>query len=923
MSTAKEICEGVQRSLLDSPISDIHLSNITSHITEWRELVPFLDISEVEEKDIVDSYPNRPKLQRREALRKSKESNGKKATYHKLICVLCSQGRASTAQFLKELLVRPTESSIEQDLDNFHKYIKDCYLNLKHPSSLQWPFSSNQTYVELDLYDAPFREDSCSLKPIALRSIFSGIGRGITRKVVLVEGIAGSGKKTLCWYICTEWAAGRLFKDVRVLIQISFNDISIHSVTKLADLIPHPSEVTREAVARVIAEVRGKGVCFLLDACDEAPLSFRRSFLFQFISGTERKAMTPYANFLLTSHPGLPHELVSCISRRVVIKGFKSLEKFIESTLQANNEKKGQLLEALKMKPELESLCHIPLHAVILIHLFDFFKDNLPTTRTGLFHPLVCNFLIRHMGTRTNHRLGKVFDLSTDLPQDVYTSFRCISELAYQSLIEMRLEIPESMLRRAGMIPLWEEKFGFFRARKRITAYGPTEAYTYSHLSLQEFLAAFHITQLNERNQTVTFRQIYKQNPLSPVLSFFAGLTGLRSEEICKLLFVVMEKPFDLNTTVKELKETGDKANDKRRQLLSLMNCIYETQRPALVDRVPLTPEDTFKEFKEIVASSDHVSHSFRPHHIEIPLSFMMLYATDCLSVGYFIRYVCSSRQNFDVLLLNLTKCILRSLELKALCQELCKPAQVHKLILNISFVPLKNEALESVKAILSSSQSAIIGLITAGDCIENVRLALKYIIEGISSNSHCVYLSILHLNTPLPVAHHLTLLVYHCQLTTLGLSESEDLFANPKIMILFCEALKYNRALTRLILDGCGIDDNLLIILAHAVTSGYAIRVLDLGWNPHTSKGLRKFLCTLIVKVNWTLLLVLATSTDINAEHHSLIEEFNRLRQEVYPSYGKLTVGCKNKLCPRDDMANNIKFFGSRPQYIIRSPHE
>ena len=70
MSTAQEICEGVQRSLLDSPVSDIHLSDIASHITEWCELAPYLDLSEVEEKDIVDSYPNRPKPQRREALRK-------------------------------------------------------------------------------------------------------------------------------------------------------------------------------------------------------------------------------------------------------------------------------------------------------------------------------------------------------------------------------------------------------------------------------------------------------------------------------------------------------------------------------------------------------------------------------------------------------------------------------------------------------------------------------------------------------------------------------------------------------------------------------------------------------------------------------------------------------------------------------------
>ena len=97
MSNTKEICEGVPRSLLDSPVSDIHLSDIVSHITDWQELAPYLDLSEVEEKDIVDSYPNRPKLQRREALRKWKESNGNKATYRRLICILCSQGRASTA----------------------------------------------------------------------------------------------------------------------------------------------------------------------------------------------------------------------------------------------------------------------------------------------------------------------------------------------------------------------------------------------------------------------------------------------------------------------------------------------------------------------------------------------------------------------------------------------------------------------------------------------------------------------------------------------------------------------------------------------------------------------------------------------------------------------------------------------------------
>ena len=41
MSTVQEICQGAQRSLLDSRVSNIHLSDITSHITEWQELAPW------------------------------------------------------------------------------------------------------------------------------------------------------------------------------------------------------------------------------------------------------------------------------------------------------------------------------------------------------------------------------------------------------------------------------------------------------------------------------------------------------------------------------------------------------------------------------------------------------------------------------------------------------------------------------------------------------------------------------------------------------------------------------------------------------------------------------------------------------------------------------------------------------------------
>jgi hypothetical protein len=224
MSTAQEICEGVPRSLLDSPVTYIHLSDIASKITEWCELAPYLDLSEVEEKDIVDSYPNRPERQRREALRKWKESNGSKATYRKLICILCSNKRVNTAEILKEIALGADSKEGQKRLwSNMASYLQDCYSALCHPSSCQWPFASCSSFFDVDLYDAPLSEKEFesygSLPPLDLKSIFNLDG---TRKVILIEGVAGSGKSTLCWYAIREWASGRLFDDIKLLIYICF-----------------------------------------------------------------------------------------------------------------------------------------------------------------------------------------------------------------------------------------------------------------------------------------------------------------------------------------------------------------------------------------------------------------------------------------------------------------------------------------------------------------------------------------------------------------------------------------------------------------------------------------------------------------------------------------------------------------------------
>ena len=83
------------------------------------------------------------------------------------------------------------------------------------------------------------------------------------------------------------------------------------------------------------------------------------------------------------------------------------------------------------------------------------------------------------------------------------------------------------MLALEGIDPTSHDTFGFLNVYHKFTESGAINVYAFPHLSLQEFLAVFHITQLKECDQITAFKQVYEQNPLNSVLSFYAGLTQL------------------------------------------------------------------------------------------------------------------------------------------------------------------------------------------------------------------------------------------------------------------------------------------------------------------------------------------------------------------------------------------------------------
>ena len=685
MATAKDICDGVPREKLDSPITDIHITDLASMLTTWEELAPYLGLTKADEQNIKRDYQGRHGLQKRQALQKWKSKLGSGpngATYRQLIIALCRISENEMAEKVKELLTEPEKSvtaASDHVIDTFRKYLVDCYTITQPPSEIQWPFSQLSSYIDLSLVQfadtqmpqsgqGESRAKRQPLKEVQLGELFHVGSHQAKRKVVLIEGPAGSGKTTLSWHVCREWAAGRLFQQSFLLIHISLEDQDVLRAKRLADIIPHESSEMREAVAEAISEQGGKSVCFLFDAWDEAPraLKGRSSYLFKFITGMSTKKL-PHCSVIVMSRPVAAGLLYPHLTARVNIRGFEAtkLEKFIRASLEDPNARQ-KLLQQLREKPQVNDLCTLPINAAIVVHLFRCSSySTLPSTRTGIFKELVSSLLQRHMQLRTDHGLEQWEEEEFEhLPADVLQKFKSVCGLAFHGVIEDKNIFFLDSLRQLGLSHP-SSPLGLMQAQQQLTGFRPHHHYSFLHYAVQEFLAAYHISKLSEEEQTKAVRQILHSTPLSTVLPFYAGLTRLSNEGVRGVLLEVTKQPLDRYAVATALQHTLHESADRRWLVLALLNCIYEAQKPSICKLVnpPLGPLMIGMAQEYGVAADSKL--------FIISFTHLGLDAVDCLSIGYFIHKKCVVSKHLPRVGFDLAECCIGDTEIEILIKHI------------------------------------------------------------------------------------------------------------------------------------------------------------------------------------------------------------------------------------------------------------
>ena len=365
--------------------------------------------------------------------------------------------------------------------------------------------------------------------PISKEAIFD-TEEGKRLKCVLVEGAPGVGKSTLAWEICQQWAKRALYQQYEMVLLLRLRDETVQNAMTMKDLILYEDENYQQEIAEHVKCCNGKNLLIILEGLDELPkdLFTEHSIFTKLISG---KAL-PLATILITSRPSATMQLRQRwhgkISRHIEVLGFTEdlINEYISSVL--TDEELQGFRSYVSEAPSIQRLMYIPLHSAIVVQLYRAYRKKrkpLPTSLSGLYKCLVQTILQRHLDCHPKYKDNKDYvDIEEfkDLPLDVYAHFYKLAELAYDGVKEQMLIFKDQQhaIEHLGFMNQTPELFPNYRVAKYSS--------NFLHLSVQEYFAAYYITQKSTHEQEQLLESICEEKHLHNTGRFLAGITKFK-----------------------------------------------------------------------------------------------------------------------------------------------------------------------------------------------------------------------------------------------------------------------------------------------------------------------------------------------------------------------------------------------------------
>ena len=304
-------------------------------------------------------------------------------------------------------------------------------------------------------------------------------------------------------------------------------------------------------------------VLLILDGWDELPFH-KPSFLKELL-----QSVSPQTRVLITSRPDLSLNLHDQ-ANRVEILGFTKtdIHNYFKNAFKSqmlNSEVKSacdKLSDHFYRYPVVEHCCYVPLNAAILAYIYLNRDQALPATQSELFQELILCCIVRELETRQPNRIVEVSSFA-NLPIDLKDQLYSLSELAFKGVMQNKTVFTQKELTSLSTLGLLHSVQGVGSIGRKIVTCN------FIHLTVQELLAAYYISQLEPAEQLVQFEIILKNILKFPrsVLHFYAGLTQLTNKGIRNLI-----------TSVPLVCQSSGSDIFNYYCHLTILNCIFEAQ---------------------------------------------------------------------------------------------------------------------------------------------------------------------------------------------------------------------------------------------------------------------------------------------------------------------------------------------------------
>ena len=421
----------------------------------------------------------------------------------------------------------------------------------------------------------------------------------INPKTLLIEGAPGIGKTYLLKHVAFEWANDRILKLSCLVFLLCLRDPAVQGMSAISDLVLYFYKLKQdqatskhvENLCMYLLKSNGQGITFLINGYDELPDKLQKD---SFVASIITHQVLPASAVVLTSRPHATAHLHDKVAYLITIMGFAEEDQrdYIKQSLKC---KPDEMLDYLDNHPTIDNICYIPFNLTVLMFLYK--KGfSLPKNITYLYEYFIHLTIKRYLNKHQIKQRFKSLD-EHELPDPYGNVINQLAALSYTALGKQQITFTLEEIRTAcpdiDAIPEGINGLGLLQAVQHYSFIEETTTVNFLHLSLQEYLAAYHIVHLPPEQELLVLHDGFFDDKYRNTYLFYLGLTKGQHSSF-KYFLSGGSRNFEATLSLSSnlISYNQSKANissaflDSLEKILSLFRCFYEVHDKSWCDAI-------------------------------------------------------------------------------------------------------------------------------------------------------------------------------------------------------------------------------------------------------------------------------------------------------------------------------------------------